>query len=182
MRDVLSRIVPKFQRVLLIESGRRDLLEGLIPGIYKTQGGDVVIDVVTCYAGEPKGLRAGSTLYRLSDYRDQGGRQRLKRDLQAARYNVQGMICSGEAIMARWKWYLALQVPAKAFVLNENGDYFWIDHAHAELIRKFILFRIGLAGAAAVPTLLRLCAFPFAALYLVWFAASRNLMRRFRAS
>ena len=82
--------------------------------------------------------------------------------------------------MARWKWFLAFQIPAKTFVLNENGDYFWIDRAHAGLIWHFLLFRMGLAGAAAVPTLLRLFLFPFAAFYLLWFAASRNLLRRLR--
>jgi len=41
--------------VLLIESGSRDLLEALIPGIYKNHGADVVIDVVSCFAGDPAG-------------------------------------------------------------------------------------------------------------------------------
>jgi hypothetical protein len=181
VRDVLRKIVPKFRRALLIESGRRDLIEGLIPGIYKTHGNDAVIDVVTCFAGEPAGLKPASTVYRLSDYQGKDGRRRLVSDLKAADYNVQGMICSGEAIMASWKWFLALQVPAKTFILNENGDYFWIDRGHAGLIAHFVLFRMGLAGAAAIPTLLRMAAFPFAVVYLLWFAASRNLVRRIRA-
>ena len=180
MKNVLSRIVPKFHRVLLIESGRRELLEALIPGIYKSHGNETQVDVVTCYAGEPRGLHPGSKLYHLSEYRDGGGSKRLIRDLRSANYNVQGLICSGEVIMSRWKWFLAIQVPAKTFILNENGDYFWIDHGHAALIWKFLLFRMGLAGAAAVPTLLRVAALPFAAAYLVWFAVSRNLIRRLR--
>ena len=180
MRGVIRTVIPKFRRLLLIESGSRDLLEGLIPGIYKNHGVDTVVDVVTCYAGQPKGLASTAIIYRLSDYAGSDGRRRLVATLQRSDYNVCGMICSGEVIMSRWKWYLALHVPAKTFVLNENGDYFWLDRAHIGLIWHFVLFRMGLAGAAAVPTLLRLLAFPFTLCFLVAFAGFVNLRRRLR--
>ncbi len=180
MRGVLRTNIPKFRRVLLIESGSRELLEGLIPGIYKNHGSETVVDVVTCYASEPLGLAQDSHVYRLADYPGSAGRAKLVGVLRRNDYNVCGMICSGEVIMSRWKWYLAFQVPAKTFVLNENGDYFWLDRAHSGLIWHFALFRIGLAGAAAIPTLLRLIAFPFTLLFLVVFAAYVNLRRRFR--
>ena len=38
--------------------------------------------------------------------------------------------------MAKWKWALALRLPAKVFVINENGDYFWLDRKHLEPIRQ----------------------------------------------
>ena len=180
MRDVIRTVIPKFRRVLLIESGSRDLLEGLIPGIYRNHGGGTLVDVVTCYAGQPRGLAGTGTIYRLSDYAGSEGRRRLAGTLRGNGYNVCGMICSGEVIMARWKWYLAFHVPAKTFVLNENGDYFWLDRAHAGLIWHFVLFRIGLAGVAAVPTMLRLLAFPFTLCFLVAFAGWVNLRRRLR--
>ena len=180
MRGILRTNIPKFRRVLLIESGSRDLLEALIPGIYKNHGAGTVVDVVTCYAGEPKGLAATSTVFRLVDFGGAEGRGRLLAELKKQGYNVLGMICSGEIIMSRWKWYLACHVPAKAFILNENGDYFWLDRAHTSLIWHFMLFRLGLAGAAAVPTLLRLLTFPFTLLYLLGFAAVVNLRRRTR--
>ena len=182
MRGVLRTVIPKFRRVLLIESGSRDLLEALIPGIYKNHGPATVVDVVTCYSGEPRGMAASGTVYRLSDYSGPDGRHRLVEALRANGYNVCGMICSGEVIMSRWKWYLALHIPAKTFVLNENGDYFWLDRAHSSLIWHFLLFRIGLAGAAAAPTLLRLLAFPFTVCFLVAFAGFVNLRRRLRAA
>ena len=179
MRSVIRTIIPKFRRVLLIESGSRDLLEALIPGIYKNHGVDTIVDVVTCYAGEPNGLRSGS-VYHLGDFRGSIGRRRLVQALRNNDYNVCGMICSGEVIMSRWKWYLVGYIPAKTFVLNENGDYFWLDRAHAGLIWQFLLFRMGLAGAAAVPTLLRLLTFPFTLVFLVVFAAFVNARRRLR--
>lgn len=180
MRDVLRIVIPKFRRVLLIESGSRDLLEGMIPGIYKAHGRDVLIDVITCYGGDPVGLAASATVYRLSYYAGTDGRRRLVDELRRNDYNVCGMICSGEVIMSRWKWYLAFQVPAKTFVLNENGDYFWLDRAHADLAWHFLLFRLGLAGAAAVPTLTRILTFPLTLAFLVGYAGYVNLRRRLR--
>ena len=103
MRGVLGTAIPKFHRVLLIESGSRELLEGLIPGIYKNHGPSTEVDVVTCYAGDPGGLAVTSTVYRLADYSGSDGRVRLVNTLRGKNYNVYGMICSGEVIMARWK-------------------------------------------------------------------------------
>ena len=79
MRGVIRTNIPKFRRVLLIESGSRDVLEGLIPGIYKNHGTDTMVDVVTCYAGEPRGLSGDSTVYRLADYSGPTGRGRHHR-------------------------------------------------------------------------------------------------------
>ncbi|HEY3744500.1 MAG TPA: hypothetical protein VGL53_31875 [Bryobacteraceae bacterium] len=180
MRDVLRTVVPKFRRVLLIESGSRDLLETLIPGIYKAHGPDVLIDVLTCYGGDPAGLAASGTMYRLSSYGGSDGRRRLVDELRRNDYNVCGMICSSEVIMSRWKWYLAFQVPAKTFVLNENGDYFWLDRAHAGLAWHFLLFRLGLAGAAAIPTLARIITFPVTLGLLIGYAGYVNLRRKMR--
>src|SRR5260370_38334720 len=83
-------------------------------------------------------------------------------------------------MMTRWKWMVAARVPAKMFILNENGDYFWVDRGHLGVIRHFLLFRAGLSGAGAVRTLARLIAFPFALLYLILFAASVHLRRKLR--
>ena len=74
-----------------------------------------------------------------------------------------------------------LGLPAKVFVLNENGDTFWLDYTHFGVIRHFVLFRAGLAGAGAVRTLARVFLFPFTLLYLLLYAAtvhSRRALRR----
>ena len=181
MRDVIRTVIPKFQRVLLIESGTRELLEGLIPGIYRNHGAGTVVDVLTCYAGAPLGLDAEtSTVYRLADFQGAGGLKRIVATLRAANYNVCGIVCSGEVIMWRWKWYLALHVPAKTFILNENGDYFWLDRAHVGMVWHFLLFRLGLVGASAVPTILRLASLPFTICLLVGYAGFVNTRRWLR--
>ena len=180
MRGIIRTEIPKFRRVLVVESGSRHLLEGLIPGVYKNHGADTVVDVVTCFAGSPKGLADTSTVYHLADFAGSVGRVELVAALRRNGYNVCGIICSGEVIMCRWKWYLAFHVPAKTFVLNENGDYFWLDRAHCGLVWHFMLFRLGLAGAAAIPTLLRLIALPMTLLWLLAFAGFVNLRRQVR--
>jgi hypothetical protein len=151
---------PQVSRILLVESGSRGLLEGIIPGIRKTYGDKIFVDLVTCYSGLPEGFHPENTVvYRVTDYR---GR----------------IICSAEPIMTKWKWMLAARLPAKVFVLNENGDYFWIDYGHWSIIQHFALFRAGLAGPDAVRTLARLALFPFTLLFLLSYAAAVHLARR----
>ena len=61
------------------------------------------------------------------------------------------MICSGEPVMMKWKWALALRIPAKDFIINENGDYFWLDRGHLDLIRQIraVAFRARRRGRGA---------------------------------
>src|SRR5206468_10469806 len=91
-----------------------------------------------------------------------------------------GIICSGEPVMTKWKWMLAARIPAKLFVLNENGDYFWVQWSEWKTIRHFILFRAGLSGAGAVTTIARLVLFPFMLMYLIGYAAAVHTRRRLR--
>ena len=180
MRYFLRRGIPPFTRVLLIESGRRDLFEDLLTGLYNVHP-NMTADLLTCYAGAPQKFRTDrGGVYRVNDYPDSRSRKKLYSLLTSNRYTVVGMICSAEPIMTRWKWMLAARLPGKVFILNENGDYFWLDRGHLSNVRHFILFRAGLTGAGAVRTLARLALFPFALLYLILYATTTHLRRRFR--
>ena len=131
MRYFLSRSVPPFSRVLLVESGSRHLFEELLSGFYGHYP-QMKADLVTCYAGVPKNFRIDlGNVYRVTDYPDGRSRQRLYQELAANHYIVVGIICSAEPIMTKWKWMLAARLPGKVFVLNENGDYFWLDRGHS---------------------------------------------------
>jgi hypothetical protein len=168
-------------RILLVESGSRYIVEGVLSGLRSTYGDEIGIDLVTCFPGLPAGYDPATTrVYRVTDYRGRAGRKRLYSELDSMGYNIVGMVCSAQPIMTKWKWALALRLPAKVFVLNENGDYFWLDRAHAGVIRHFVLFRAGLAGAGAVRTLARLFLFPFTLLYLLLYAATVHSMRALR--
>lgn len=180
MRYFLTKRVPAFSRVLLVESGSRDLYEELLSGLYDHHP-QMRADLITCYAGAPKNFRGDrGSVYRVTDYPDGRARKRLYQELAANRYVIVGIICSAEPIMTKWKWMLAARLPGKVFVLNENGDYFWIDRGHLGVIRHFVLFRAGLTGTGAVRAIARLVLFPFTLLYLILYAVTVHLRRKLR--
>jgi len=168
--------------VLLVESGSRYLLEDLIPGVYETHPELESLDIVTCFPGQPSTFDASrGRVWRIGDYQGRENRKRLYRELAEAGHTVTGVICSGEAIMTKWKAVLAWKTRAKVFILNENGDYFWVDRENWQTVRHFMLYRSGLAGAGAVRTIARLFVFPFTLIYLLLFAAFVNLRRLARS-
>ena len=180
MRHFFTRSVPPFSRVLLVESGGRELFENLLPILYQNHEG-MICDLVTCYPGAPKNFREDQgAIYRVTDYPTGPARQQFYKKLGTHGYNIVGIICSAEPIMTKWKWMLAARLPGKVFVLNENGDYFWMDHANLATIRYFILFRAGLTGAGAVRTLTRVVLFPFSLLYLILYALTVHFRRILR--
>jgi hypothetical protein len=172
---------PAVSSILLIESGSRSIVERVVHSLRRGYGDAVPIDLVSCFAALPKSFDERTRVYRVSDYRGREGRRKLYRELIANRYSVVGIVCSGEPLMTKWKVALAWQVPAKVFIINENADYFWLDLAHAKQIRRFVLFRAGLAGAGAVRTLARAITFPFTLFYLLLYASvvhARRALRR----
>ena len=180
VRYFLSRRIPHADAILLIESGSRSLLEAVTPGLRETWGDDVAIDLVTCYARLPEGFPANTRVYRTTEFRGREGRGRLYRILAKNRYGLVGMICSGEPILMKWKWAIALRLSAKVFLINENGDYFWLDRGHLDLLRQIVLLRSGLAGAGAVRTLARVVSFPFTLTYLLLYATTVHARRALR--
>jgi hypothetical protein len=181
VRYFWSRQFPPADAILLVESGSRSILERVIPHLRETWGDETYLDLVTCYSREPAGLPEGrSRVYRTHEYRGREGRTKLYGELARNRYGLMGILCSGEPIMTKWKWALAARVPAKIFVINENGDYFWLDRGHLKPIREFALERAGLAGAGAVRTLARVFSFPFTILYLLIYAAAVHTRRALR--
>jgi hypothetical protein len=180
MRHFLTRSVPPFSRVLLVESGSRALFENLLPVLYQNHA-EMICDLLTCYGGVPKTFREDQgAVYRVADYPSGPARQRLYQELGSNGYSIVGIICSAEPIMTKWKWMLAARLPGKVFVLNENGDYFWLDRGHLASIRYFMLFRAGLTGSGAVRTLARVVLFPFSLLYLILYAITVHFRRILR--
>jgi hypothetical protein len=178
VRYFLTRRDPPLSRILLIESGARALVEGLIPHL-SALWDDVPIDLVTCYAGVPAGI---SNVYRVTDYATPERRRELIRLLRAQHYTIAGMICSGEPIMSKWKWLIAFRVPAKIFVVNENGDYFWIHRDFTATMREFSIERLGLSGAGAIRTPARVLIFPFTVLFLLLYAFVAHIRRAFNTA
>jgi hypothetical protein len=179
VRLVFSQRVPHFTRLLLVESGSRVLLDNLVPGLRELYP-KLEIDLVTCFQGEPAGFPSTGQVWRVYEYPDKASRARLLAELKARHYPMVGIICSGEPIMTKWKWWLAARMAAKLFVLNENGDYFWFHYTNWRMMLHFILFRAGLTGGDTVTTITRLLLFPFLFVYLLSYAAAVHLRRRLR--
>ena len=183
MRYVFRRHIPDFDRVLLIESGSRYLLEGLIPGIREHHRKTLRrLDLLTCFSGTPDGydLQPGE-VYRVTDYPNRPARKQLYRKLAANKYSVVVVICSGEPIMTKWKWALALRLRGKILILNENGDYFWLDRGNWRTVAHFAAFRGGLTETGAVMTLVRIAMLPLTVLYLLLYAATVHSLAALRS-
>jgi hypothetical protein len=170
---------PQRGPVLLIESGTRELLEKSIP-VIRTFWGKTPppIDVFTCFRGIPEGLPDDVQVYRVRDY--QGvERKNLLRELKGRGYSVVAIVCSGEAILERWKWLLAASIPAKILIINESGDCFWCDRENWSAIREFILSRSGVTGATVLRSILQIAALPITFPFLLLFAAGAHSVRAF---
>lgn len=184
MRYVLSSKEPAGGRLLLIESGSRSLAESMVPHL-DAWPKRYVVDLVTCYAGLPSGFAPETEVFRVADYGKPELRAQLLNELRSRDYACIGLICSGEPIMTKWKWMLALRIPAKVFVINENGDYFWLNRENFPIVRQFALVRAGLYGSDSVRTITRILIFPFTLAFLLLYAfiahSRRYLRRAFRA-
>lgn len=172
MRYFLRRRVPPSSRILLVESGSRRITQIVIPHLRAHFGDGMAIDMVTCFPEPPAGA---AEIFSVSDYR--GRRMSLVRELRGRGYAVAAIICSGEIILNKWKWGLVAALPAKFLVINENGDYFWLDRGHWPAIRQFVKHRAGLANAGIVRAAARVFIFPFTLSYLLLYAAAVHLRR-----
>lgn len=178
LKRFLSKRVPPLERIVLVESGAREISERLVPELYRHARH---IDVVTCYAGPPSQFDENrGRVYNIADYQGREGRKRLYSELWANTYSAVGIVCSDQPIMTKWKWAIAAQLPGKLFIVNENVDYFWVDRGNWKTVRHFVLFRAGLSGADAVRTLTQLAIFPLAVLYLLGYAGIVHARRRLR--
>jgi hypothetical protein len=180
VRYFFRRRIPAARRILLIESGSRHISEALLPVLRRNFSPPLAVDLITCYDGLPAGYPENTRVFNTADYQGRAGLKRLFAELIAGDYPVLGIICSAEPILAKWKAVIAARLPAKIFVINENGDYFWLDYSNWRIAGYFLLFRSGLAGPGALRSIARLALFPFTLLYLLLYAAAVHLRRATR--
>ena len=160
-----SRISTK---IVIVESGPRELLETMLPFLYQTVASRSTWSRVTAERLHLS-RRTRARFFRSVPIKGPDGRQRLIEEFSLAAHAAIGIVCAALPIMTKWKWMLAARVPAKLFVINENGDLFWADYSNWRIIKHFILFRAGLSGADAVGTIRRLD-FPFTVMFLLAYA------------
>lgn len=171
------RSVPETNRVLLVESGARQIAERVLPILRRNHGPQVSVDLVTCYPGLPKGYPESTVVFRTPEHPD---RTALFRTIAAGDYPLLGIICSGEPILLKWKLVLAARLRAKVFIINENADYFFLDYSNWHTLVRLGLDRAGLAGPSAARNLASLALFPLTLAYLLLYAAWVHSVRAAR--
>lgn len=178
MRFFLTSRIPEPARILLIESGSRGVLEkawermrAVFPGAR--------YHLCTCYPGEP---RPGGCerVFRVTEAAQSGGKRAMLQAIRASRPSIAAILFTREPILTRWKLALLVLLRAKILVVNENGDFFWLDWPNRRVIAQFLGARAGLDGFALLRSTCRVLAFPFVfaflALYAL-FAYSRRWLR-----
>lgn len=171
---------PAINRILLVESGARAITERVIPRLASDGRENIPVDVITCYESAPSAMRPGGRVFRTQDYPDAAARAALAAELTARGVNTIAIVCSGEEIMRRWKWWLAWRLPAKLLIVNENADFFWVDLVHFGHIRRFALTRLGFYGADRSAIIRNAVAFPFTLTFLLLYAAFVRTRRAIR--
>ena len=176
----LSRRAPPFRRVLLVESGSRSICEKALPLLYERHSAEA-LDLLTCFDGEPVSFHPeqGRAL-RSYHYPDGESRRELVRDLRSRHYDVLAIVCSGERYLAHYKFALAALLSAKVLIINENGDYFWLDRGSFGILCKLAAARAGLDSESGLRTIARIATFPLTLAVLLGFAARVHLMRQLR--
>jgi len=181
MRYFFARRLPPLTRMLVVESGSRQILESGIPRFRALFGNQFAIDLLTPLPGLPQVLDPATTeVFRVTQCRSGADRRRLLGELRTRRYPILGIICSNEPVMTPWKLAATLLLPAKVVIFNENADFFWLDWDHRKNIRGFLLFRAGLLEEGGVRKLAHIAAFPFILFFLLLYAAYAHLRRAWR--
>lgn len=177
VRWILSRRVPPVTRILLIESGSRQLGELAIERLRAVFGPGVEVDALICRPESPAGA---AEVWRTLDCASHGGRWGMLRTIRARRHPVAAILASGDPTMAPWKWAAMAALPSKVLIVNENADFFWLDRGHWRVLVQFLRHRSGLGGDSAVRAMARAASFPFALVYLLLYAAWVHTARGFR--
>ena len=83
MKYVLSQKEPAGTRILLIESGSRSIMEGIVAHLRANWGKEMPIDLITCYGGLPAGLDENTRVFHVADYSTPELRRKLADELRA---------------------------------------------------------------------------------------------------
>jgi hypothetical protein len=176
----LSKWTPKFDRVLVVESGARSAAERLLAKLYAS-GETVQVDVLTCQAQAPLTFdHSRGRVFFTRDAPDGPSRSRLFRHFIRERYSVMCVLFTGDDLMTPWKWAAIARVPAKVLIVNELADTFWLDRANLQNIRRMMYHRFGTPHAALTRLTVHNVVLLVSLFILVEFYVRMHLMRWWR--
>ena len=177
MRGFFTRVLPEPQRVLLIESASRETGARALETLKKAFGEQAPIDVFHCQVSPPAGVDES---WRASDYAGGSARLGLVRMLRARRPSIAAAIFADDPTLGPWKWLLLATLSSKFLILNENGDFFWLDRGHLPNLFDMLQRRVGFAGETVTEAIAGLLAFPFVVAYLAAYAGYVHCVRAVR--
>jgi hypothetical protein len=175
MRWFLSGRVPPPERILLVESGSRHLLERAAAEMSR-HFPEARFDLCTCFPGAPA-APAVDRVWRVNEARSLGAKLSMAGSIVRARPPIAALLFSGEPVMLNWKLLLLLALPSKIIVVNEHGDFFWLDRKHLTVVRTFLGARMGVGGDAFLRAIFQILVFPIVFLYLVCYTLVTYLAR-----
>jgi hypothetical protein len=176
MKFFLTGRGPAADRILLVESGSRHVLERAIAGMTRGFPG-ARLELCTCFPGLPASASDFERVWRVTDAPSLGAKWRMARAIAASRPPVAAMLFSGEPILFNWKAALLVLLPSKILLINENGDFFWLDRTNLATLRQFVGARLGMNGEGMLRGVCRVVAFPFVLVFLLIAGAATYIMR-----
>ena len=164
MKGFFQDDVPPARDILLIESGSQHIFARAL-GAIRQSFPEARLHLVTCWPDAPPGSFA--SFYRVRDYPSRRDKIRLLGSFRKKPADVLVVLCSKEPVMYAWKMLALFWVPAKTLIVNENGDYFWLDWHNRRSLRRFLQSRWVIIRKEFLLTVLRAIIFPFTVLFLL---------------
>jgi hypothetical protein len=186
MHRFLARAQPSFERILLVESAPRKVMEETLRYLYLTKD-PVQLDVLTCYDSPPDSFDFDrGVVYSVNDPEARENRGKFIRGLLAPSYTILGVMCTGTPILQKWKWVLAFRTSARLVVVNEEARYFGLDVWNLKTARLMLLKRLnpfadsafGSLAEAGAASLADILLVPFTVAYLLLCTAAIHLRRQ----
>ena len=176
MKFFLTGRAPAADRILLVESGSRHVLERAIAGMERGFPG-AHLELCTCFPGLPAAATPFDRVWRVTEAPSLGAKLRMACEIAGTRPPIAALLVSGEPIMFNWKAVLLFLLPSKILLVNENGDFFWLDRPNLGTLRQFLGARLGMNGEGMLRGVCRFVAFPFVFVFLLLFAAASYSLR-----
>ncbi len=164
MRYFFRSRIPEPHRVLLVESGSRWILEKAYARM-RAIFPQARFDLCTCFPGAPA-PGGFERVFRVTEAPGLVSKWRLALAMRRSRPPIAALLFTREEILLRWKVLLLFLLPSKLLVVNENGDFFWLDWSNREVLRQFLGARAGLDGLELFRAAVRVLLWPFVFLFL----------------
>jgi hypothetical protein len=179
MTGLFRKSRPPFGRVLLVESGSRQVADRFLQHLYQYEN-CVQVDVLTCFPTPPEAFQSHlGQIFLVTDPAIAEHRQQFLRAIASTPYDVVAVLRTGSGILRKWKWMIALLTRAKILVVKEGADSIFLDYGslprvqiNIPRLRREQVTRLRLAGEVLL--------MPFTILFLLLYAGQIHLGRWLR--